>query len=127
LPVQERWEILSTERGTLAYNKYTKMDCVPPKSDSIAGSFYESDPMYHPLFKDGKILPLGEKYYRPEYARTLELIAEKGADAFYHGEVAEGTIKVVQERGGLLSMDDLKSESIILRQPRAMLQPSKAD
>lgn len=67
--------------------------------------------MYHALFKDGKVLPIGDKYYRPEYARTLELIAKKGSDAFYEGEVAEGLVKAVRDKGGLMTLDDLKSES----------------
>lgn len=67
--------------------------------------------MYHPLFRDGKIIPIGEKYVRPEYARTLRLIAEGGADAFYSGEVAEGLVKVVRERGGLMTLEDLYSMS----------------
>jgi gamma-glutamyltranspeptidase/glutathione hydrolase len=70
----------------------------------------EHDPMFAPLFKDGHVLPLGERYYRPEFARTLELIARKGAKAFYEGEVAEGIVKAVRGWGGLMTLDDLKSE-----------------
>lgn len=51
---------------------------------------------------------MGEKLYRPGFARTLEIIAEQGANAFYEGEIAEAIVKVVQERGGLMQLDDLK-------------------
>lgn len=70
--------------------------------------------MYHALFKDGEIIPKGEKYYRPEYARTLQLIADGGADAFYAGEIAEALVNVVQERGGLMTLDDLKSKCVFV-------------
>jgi gamma-glutamyltranspeptidase/glutathione hydrolase len=69
----------------------------------------EHDSMYAPLFKDGQVLKLGELYFRPEYAKTLELIARKGSEAFYQGEVAEALVKVVRERGGLMGLDDLQS------------------
>lgn len=83
---------------------------MPPGGTGLKGSWMEHDPMYAPLFKDGQVLPLGERYYRPEFARTLELIARKGAKAFYEGEVAEGIVKAVRDRGGLMTLDDLKSE-----------------
>jgi gamma-glutamyltranspeptidase/glutathione hydrolase len=90
--------------------QYTCRECVPGGSDQIEGSFYETDAMYAPLFQDGKALPLGARYPRPEFARTLRILAERGAAGFYEGEVAEALIKVVRERGGLMSLDDLKSE-----------------
>ncbi|KAI9638894.1 nucleophile aminohydrolase [Dioszegia hungarica] len=88
---------------------YTCRECVPGGSDQIEGSFYQTDEMYAPLFPDGKALPPGAKYPRPEFARTLRLLADRGADGFYEGEVAEALIKVVRERGGLMSLDDLKN------------------
>lgn len=83
---------------------------MPAGSDQIEGSFYESDPMYAPLFQEGRALPVGSKYPRLEFARTLKLLAEGGAEAFYEGEVADAVIKVIRDRGGLISLDDLKGE-----------------
>ena len=89
--------------------------------------------MYHPLFQDGKIIPIGSKYYRPEYARTLELIADGGADAFYQGEVAEALVKVVRDRGGLMTLDDLKRASGLPLPPPSLpssyppIQPYQAE
>ena len=93
--------------------QFTDLDTNPAGSGQMAGSFYEADPMYHALFENGKIIPKGGKYYRPEYARTLQLIADGGADAFYTGEIAEATVRVVQERGGLLTLADLESRSYL--------------
>ncbi|ORY25464.1 gamma-glutamyltranspeptidase [Naematelia encephala] len=87
---------------------FTTRECVPPGSDNLAGSWYETDPMYHALFKNGRVLAVGELYYRPEFAMTLEAIAEKGADAFYGGEIAKAMVDTVRERGGLMTLDDLR-------------------
>ena len=64
--------------------------------------------MYQPLFRDGRVLAEGETYKRPELARTLELIAQGGADAFYTGEVAEGLVKAVRSRDGVMTVEDLR-------------------
>jgi gamma-glutamyltranspeptidase/glutathione hydrolase len=44
---------------------------------------------------------------QPELARTLELIASEGIDAFYRGSVARAIAREVQRGGGVLTFDDL--------------------
>jgi len=51
----------------------------------------------------------GDVLKQPDLGRTLRLIAEKGADAFYTGEVAEKIIAEMKAGGGLISRDDLKA------------------
>lgn len=91
--------------------QFTTRECKPAGSNNIAGSLYEHDPEYHFLFRSGKVLPLGELLYRPGYAKTLRILAERGVEAFYEGEIAEALVRVVQERGGLMCLEDLKGES----------------
>ena len=43
----------------------------------------------------------------PRLAETLREIANGGADAFYSGHVAEDIAEAVQDRGGLMTTDDL--------------------
>ncbi len=58
---------------------------------------------------DGKARPVGTVLRNPELARTLKLMAAKGADAFYAGEVARDITAAVQGHSnpGTLSVDDL--------------------
>jgi gamma-glutamyltranspeptidase/glutathione hydrolase len=44
-----------------------------------------------------------------QFARSLEQIADKGADAFYRGEVGRSLVRDVREKGGCLGEDDLAS------------------
>lgn len=44
---------------------------------------------------------------QPALGRSLEIIAAKGADAFRSGEVGQGLMATVRERGGILSPEDL--------------------
>lgn len=55
---------------------------------------------------DGKAPSKGDIFRNPYLARTLELLAREGRDAFYKGEIAEKIVKYMQENGGFLSMRD---------------------
>lgn len=49
--------------------------------------------------KDGKLLKAGDMMKREKLADTLEMIANKGPDAFYNGKTAEDLIRDIQEAG----------------------------
>ncbi|XP_038651799.1 glutathione hydrolase 1 proenzyme-like isoform X4 [Scyliorhinus canicula] len=44
----------------------------------------------------------------PQLADTLQMIADKGPNAFYDGPIAEDIVQYVSQSGGLISRDDLK-------------------
>ena len=56
---------------------------------------------------EGRAPHVGEIWRNPEMARTLRLIAETNADAFYRGEIAERIAGFAARTGGFLSADDL--------------------
>uniref|UniRef100_A0A671KXP0 Gamma-glutamyltransferase 5-like n=1 Tax=Sinocyclocheilus anshuiensis TaxID=1608454 RepID=A0A671KXP0_9TELE len=45
----------------------------------------------------------------PQLAETMETIAKEGADAFYTGKIAKDLIQDVQQRNGVLSLEDLST------------------
>jgi len=49
----------------------------------------------------------GEIFKSPDLGRTFRLIAEKGPDVFYRGELARRIVDFVRAEGGLLTSDDL--------------------
>ena len=54
----------------------------------------------------GNPVGLGERHAQPALARTLELIATKGRDGFYKGEVADDILAKLNSRGGMQTQDD---------------------
>ncbi|KAB8279026.1 nucleophile aminohydrolase [Aspergillus minisclerotigenes] len=59
--------------------------------------------------KDGVRSPLpGEILKNPTLAQTFRSLAANGKKGFYEGRVAEELVKVVQDLGGYLTLDDLK-------------------
>ncbi|MCV0429941.1 MAG: gamma-glutamyltransferase, partial [Roseibium sp.] len=59
----------------------------------------------------------GEILVQKDLANTLRLIAEKGVDGFYKGDVAENIAKKVQAAGGEMTVDDLASYQAVWREP----------
>ena len=67
----------------------------------------ERSPGGRELTIEGRGPRAGEIFRNPGLARTLRAVAEKGAEAFYRGEIAEAIHAVVQQHGGVLSTEDL--------------------
>lgn len=62
-----------------------------------------------PRSKDGVRSPLpGDLMWNPTLAQTFRTLAKEGKKGFYQGRIAEEIVKVVQDLGGYLSLDDLK-------------------
>lgn len=59
----------------------------------------------------------GSTLRQPELARSLQLIAEKGAAAFYDGPIAEAIVAEMQRGGGLISREDLRRYEPRWREP----------
>jgi gamma-glutamyltranspeptidase/glutathione hydrolase len=60
---------------------------------------------------DGRAPRAGERWRNPAAARTLRLIAESRAEAFYHGEIAGALAGFAARTGGLLTADDLAAHT----------------
>jgi gamma-glutamyltranspeptidase / glutathione hydrolase len=56
---------------------------------------------------DGNMPREGEMFANPRLARTYELLAQEGRDAFYEGEIARRIDAYMREHGGLLRYEDL--------------------
>ncbi|MDQ3858888.1 MAG: gamma-glutamyltransferase family protein, partial [Actinomycetota bacterium] len=55
----------------------------------------------------GSLLEAGDLLVQPRLARAFELVAEEGALSFYRGSLARSFLEVMEERGGLVTRDDL--------------------
>jgi gamma-glutamyltranspeptidase/glutathione hydrolase len=58
---------------------------------------------------DGKAPAVGQVFKDPDLAKAYRLIAEKGPDAFYKGEIAQAILKTSQRLGGTMTAKDLES------------------
>ena len=58
---------------------------------------------------DGKAPAVGQVFKNPELAKAYRLIAEKGPDAYYKGEIAQAILKTSEHLGGTMTAKDLES------------------
>ncbi|MEJ8567233.1 gamma-glutamyltransferase [Elongatibacter sediminis] len=65
----------------------------------------------------GSIPPVGHVIRQPDLAWVLEQVAEKGAEGFYSGEVAERIVKGVRDAGGIWTLEDLQAYRVKEREP----------
>ena len=65
----------------------------------------------------GEPLKEGQLFVQKDLAHTLELIAKKGPDGFYRGEVADRIVKQMQANGGLITHEDLENYRAVERPP----------
>ncbi|MCZ6798454.1 MAG: gamma-glutamyltransferase [Gammaproteobacteria bacterium] len=69
------------------------------------------------LLDDGEVPALGSLLKQPDLARTLQAIAEQGADGFYQGRVAQQLVASVVANGGVWSLQDLNQYQLVEREP----------
>lgn len=65
----------------------------------------------------GKAPPTGHLMRHPELAKTLEVLARGGADAFYRGPFTRKLVVGVRKLGGLWTLEDLANYRVVEREP----------
>jgi gamma-glutamyltranspeptidase/glutathione hydrolase len=64
----------------------------------------ESQRVYLP---EGKVPAVGAIFRNPDLAKSLRMVADDGAKAFYRGKIARAIVSTSEAHGGTLSKDDL--------------------
>ncbi|MGI9426548.1 MAG: gamma-glutamyltransferase [Hyphomicrobiaceae bacterium] len=114
----DAWDILIRDHGTMslgellqpaigyARNGYPVSSRVSVDFASQRDLIKNDAAMTKVFLNDGKTPAVGSMHHQPQLAETLLLIAERGRDAFYTGEVAEDIVSFLQSKGGLHTMED---------------------
>ncbi|MFC1555070.1 gamma-glutamyltransferase [candidate division KSB1 bacterium] len=121
-----------TVAGTLmALEKYGTMtpeEVIRPAIELAENGFILEIPMGGSRFKrfessnaifnkpDGSRFEVGERFIQKDLAKTLEIIAEKGRDGFYKGEVADKIVKTMENHNGLITHEDLENYQAVERE-----------
>ena len=71
------------------------------------------------IYLDESGLPyeVGDVIKNPDLAKTLQLIADGGKDAFYTGDMAQAMVDAVAAWGGNMTMEDLANYEVKVREP----------
>jgi gamma-glutamyltranspeptidase/glutathione hydrolase len=68
----------------------------------------------------GRLLREGDELRQPGLVRALEVVSEEGAASVYGGSIAHALLDLVDERGGLVTPDDLASYAAMWSEPVAV-------
>lgn len=66
---------------------------------------------------DGEVPKVGHILRQRDLARSLELLAKKGPDEYYKGDLARRMVAGVRSLGGIWSLEDLANYKLIEREP----------
>ncbi|MBL7958691.1 gamma-glutamyltransferase [bacterium] len=114
------WKELVMPAVILAENGF---QLSPQFADYLESSRFELsrfDETKRIFFKaNGEAYRAGELLIQRDLARTLRIIAEGGALAFYEGALAKAMVEDVSNNGGIWTEDDLKNYQAVIRKPIA--------
>lgn len=69
------------------------------------------------VYGELRALVVGDRFVVPELAATMELLAERGAEELYTGELARAIVAHCEAGGGSLTLEDLAAYQVIDREP----------
>ena len=126
-------EVVHTNHGKLPwpqlFERATQLarrgfDVSPRLAGMLAGARAERLQTYGPardyFFPGGAALQVGRRRTNVAFAETLQAIAENGTAPFYRGAIANdivATVRDAPDNPGLLTMEDLASYRVIVREP----------
>ncbi len=93
---------------------------ISPRKEAIwrnASRSRDLRPLLSALLQPAGVPRTGDKVRSPDLARTLQLIASGGRDAFYKGEIAQQIVAHSRKYGGLMEPEDLEAHQSELREP----------
>ena len=86
---------------------------------SVFDKVNEKETLYSIGFResDSTKIKSGDLVKNPQLAETLKRIAANGKQEFYEGETAQKLVEFIQNHGGIITLDDLKSYEAVWRKP----------
>ncbi len=85
--------------------------------DTRSKNFAEHPNVAAIFLNHGQPYQAGDRLAQPQLARTLELIAKGGTDAYYKGPIARAVVAASEQNGGLLTMKDFADYTVAWTRP----------
>jgi gamma-glutamyltranspeptidase/glutathione hydrolase len=111
------WKDLVTPAVKLAADGFPVTDGLAKRLNGVLDDKKVTNAEFRRVFGKADRWKAGDVLKQPDLAKTLTAIAEKGADGFYTGDVAEKIAAEMKASGGLITLDDLKKYTAKERKP----------
>jgi gamma-glutamyltranspeptidase/glutathione hydrolase len=108
------WPVLLREPARIAREGFALLPGAAARHEDGLDRF-KDDPGFQQVFieNDGTAYDAGDVLRQPALARTIEQLAETGADDFYHGEIAQRIAADMAANGGYVSAADLAAYRVL--------------
>ncbi|PLW34574.1 hypothetical protein PCANC_19828 [Puccinia coronata f. sp. avenae] len=111
------WKRIFQPSIDLARNFSVGPALAKPLSNPKTVSWMKAKPEWQSVFQPNhKVSQVGDRVQRPNYARTLEIIAEHGIHPFYRGTIAQHLVDTINREGGKVTLEDFKAYQPIIGQ-----------
>lgn len=111
------WKDLLVPAIRLAKKGYRITEREARQLNTERPNFKRENSGFSPVFVKENDWKPGDWLVQPDLARTLEAIANRGADGFYRGPIAFRFAEEIQRRGGLITVADLENYQTVWRTP----------
>jgi gamma-glutamyltranspeptidase/glutathione hydrolase len=101
----------------LAENGYPVAEVVARYWDEHEDVLRTNEAATQTFLPEGRAPVAGEIFSQVDLAATISAVAERGADAFYKGEIAASIARSTQQAGGYLSEEDLAAHKSTFVEP----------
>jgi len=112
------WEKVIEPAIKLAEKGFVLNERMADSFNSMKKRFKNCDELLRIFSKaDNSDFKEGDIFIQKDLAKSLELIAENGSEAFYKGKIAELIVRDMEKHGGLITEDDLLNYEAKIRKP----------
>lgn len=101
------WKELFTPAIYYAEHGYAVPEIIQSYWADEEAKLQKTDEARRVFLPGGKVPELGARFTNPDIAKSLRLLAEKGRDAFYKGEIAQAIVRTSTAFGGTMELQDL--------------------
>ncbi|XP_017345204.1 glutathione hydrolase 1 proenzyme isoform X1 [Ictalurus punctatus] len=108
------WKELFTPSIELAKNGFPVGKALAGAINSSRNAILTDEALCSVFCKNGDILKENDTITFLKLADTYQQIAEKGADAFYNGTIAENLIRDIRNADGIITLEDLMNYTALL-------------
>ena len=101
------WKELFTPAIYYAEHGYAVPEIIQSYWADEEAKLQKTDEARRVFLPGGKVPEPGARFSNPDIAKSLHLLAEKGRDAFYKGEIAQAIVRTSAAFGGTMELQDL--------------------
>jgi gamma-glutamyltranspeptidase len=103
--------ILYAEKGCAVTPSFAKWLTINTSSHDLSARYLQRFNSFKKTYlkPNGDCYQIGEVFKQPDLAKTLQTIANEGAQAFYSGSIAQKIIADLSENNGVLTLNDFKA------------------